>query len=147
MKSQSNQNRLSSEQAEKLMEQYFNAETSLAEECALRDFVCTEAGMDTHFDELRAVLALSQYGKHRTRARFSFSFAKVSKWAAAVIIFCTFGSITYSYRHNNSCIAYVGGKKVTDSEYVLLSMQQALATMGEPTGEPTIEQQLNDMFQ
>lgn len=148
MKIQDTDYKLTSEQAARLMQRYFDAETSEIEEAALYYFVSTGATDDNRFDELRAVMGLAAYGRSRPQRRGNILFAPifVVRWAAVVAIVCTIAATGYNYYQKNTCVAYVGGERITDTEYVIKSMQHAFACMDEPTGEPSVEEQMNDMF-
>ena len=47
----------------------------------------------------------------------------------------------------NVCVAYIDGQRVTDTEIVMQQAEHALAAVRRTTGEPTVEDQLTDMFQ
>lgn len=151
--------KLTPDEALRLAERYFEAETTEAEEALLKRFAASEAGASPRFDELRAVLGVAAYARKSVgtalmqrsrRARPQFRRPeKIIRWAAAAAItgiFALTGVSTYTYRQNNLCVAYVSGERVTDTDQVVEIMHQTLNDVDAPTGDPTVEEQLNDMF-
>lgn len=150
---------------EKLVERYFEADTTEEEEQALRRFLATEeAAARPEFDEARAVmgfLAVGQRlaasaapapeaGKGKRRPLLRLPLARVAV-AASVLIAA--GSLLWLHRPQSeslppadACIAYIGGKPTTDPAAVKEQMRLSLGEMAAPTGVPTVEEQLQDMF-
>lgn len=150
---------LTMSEALRLMERYFEAETSEQEEKVLKQFISSPAGASAHFDELRAVMGLAAFGKqmkhsrpqdhvpeHRNRSHRTVT---LLRWSVAAVLCIAFGvSLSvYNFRQENQCIAYIHGQKITDSEQVIAAMHCSLADVGAPTETPSVETQLNDIFQ
>lgn len=142
-----------------LIERYFDALTSPEEEAALRRFLTSPEAAAPKYDEVRAVMgflavgrrvhapaaaaAEPRHGKRRLALRL-----RVAAAAAAVAAIGLGVALTAPWTDGNddACVAYVGGKRVTDTEAVMTQMRQSMADVARPDDEPTIEQQLGDMF-
>lgn len=150
---------LTTAEALQLMERYFEAETSEQEEKVLKQFITSPAGASVQFNELRAVMGLAAFGKqmkhgqsqnlvskHRNR---SYRTVTLLRWSVAAVLCIAFGvSLSvYNFRQENQCIAYIHGQKITDSQQVIAAMHCSLADVGAPTETPSVETQLNDIFQ
>lgn len=141
---------LTTDEALALADRYFEAQTTEAEERLLKLYVASEAAADCRFDEVRAVMGLAAYsrkaqpatGKHRRHR------AAIVRWAAAIaVVFAASATIgTATYRNNNQCVAYIGGKKVTDTEKVMQAMQASIDNVGASSAPSDVEAQLGDMF-
>lgn len=144
-----------------LIDRYFEAQTSEAEELLLRQFVASPladapemASLRAAIDEVRAVMGVAVAARRR---RSSASVAVVQRsrplrqWrgvAAAMIgvALLAGGVAVYQYR-NPSCLAYVDGERITDPATVQLKMEETLRQALQPTSaQATMEAQLGDMF-
>lgn len=75
--------------------------------------------------------------------------AALVRWTAAAIlvIAASLSSVTIVYNHNNQCVAYIDGHKVTDPHRVEAAMRSSLHEVATPRADqPTVEAQLGDMF-
>lgn len=148
-------NIISRKEALKLTARYFEAETSEAEERLLKSFLCTPESNDPAFEEVRALMGLGAYGRRVLQGGRASRTATphkrpttLLKWAAAIAIVLLTGvsAGTFAYQHNNQCVAYIDGRKITDSRQVMQAMRTSMHNVGAPTGTPTVESQLKDMF-
>ena len=148
-------NIISRKEARKLTARYFEAETSEAEEGQLKSFLCTPESSDPAFEEVRALMGLGAYSRHVYQKRRVSRTATPRKrsttllrWAAAIAIVLITGvsAGTFAYQHNNQCVAYIDGRKITDSRQVMQAMRTSMHNVGAPTGTSTVESQLKEMF-
>lgn len=151
---------------QRLIERYFDAQTTEGEEAQLRAFVTSAradaeefASLRAELDEVRAVMGFAARAKRAQRAALSSSKHKAEKparshrsrlWptAAAVLLVGTLvggGALVYDYRHPD-CVAYVEGVRITDPIRVQQEMERTLQGVLAPTTDaPTMESQLHDM--
>ena len=156
--------RRSLEEWERLVERYFDAATTDEEERALRRFLASPAGADARFDEVRAVMGFLATGRslHRAAGETPSSAAppagiRLSRMvvksplrlaaAAAVVAICLSAALSvWHWKTENVCVAYAGGRKITDRELVEGRAQASLRAVNRPTDVPEMEKQLGDMF-
>lgn len=137
-----------------LIERYFDAQTSEAEEAQLRAFLLSEEGASPQFDEVRAVMGLAavlrrgETSASRPATTARRSLRPWTKIAASLFISLTLGLSIYAYRwHHPDCIAYIDGHRVTNRERVLHEMEMTLrSVVTEDIAEPTLEDQMQDLF-
>lgn len=145
------------EQWLRLAERYFAAQTTESEEAELRAFLNTPTAENEAFDELRAVMGYAAAARRRHTPQTGISHAtrhglRHPAWfknAAAVLLFCLIGTTSVGiYRWRNpDCIAYVEGRRITDSKAVIGQMKRAMhSAMADNAETPTAERQLRDMF-
>ena len=133
---------------EELVERYFDALTTEAEEQELKCFLCSPEAVGSVFDETRAVMGFLKVGqtlhtkiqKHRS----------VNYWKVAAI-FCGVllgGATLWNTwdKMQNVCEAYVYGAKYTEVAMVMSQMQHSLDKMN-GVEENIVEAQLSDFFQ
>lgn len=156
---------LTAEQARQLIQRYFDAETSEQEEAALKQFIASPEEADAQFNEVRAVMGVAicdalVFPKtnlpDRTirlatrRKRFTLTNRHVWQRAAAICIpLLLAGGIAltgYIHQQNNRCVAYIHGKKVTNTSQVEQAMHEALTDISRPHDAPGIEEQMSQMF-
>ena len=133
---------------EELVERYFNALTTDAEEQELRDFLCLPEAVGAVFDEARAVMGFLKVGQtlHPKQQKYRpFNYWKVAA------IFCGVmfgGTVLWSTwdKMQNVCEAYVYGTKYTEVAMVMSQMQHSLDKMND-VEENIVESQLSDFFQ
>ena len=137
-----------------LVERYFEAETTEAEEAALRRFLCTPQGSAPRYDEVRAVMGFLAVGRSQQVAAVpqkkgrSIRLQTLGRIAAAVIVAVGVGLAAWLTQSQPTevCIAYVDGREITDREAVIAlmtgTMQEVLAE--DPTAE--MEAQMSEMF-
>lgn len=150
---------LTPEEALRLADRYFEAQTSEEEEERLRDFILTAENADSRFNDVRAVMGValcpphavtsSKHKHQHKRIHTSFS-VRVKRTAVAASFLLIAGVATTSYLHheNNLCIAYINGQKVTDHERVEKAMHDVLQQMDMPHDQTSpIEEQMSNMFE
>lgn len=137
-----------------LVERYFEAETTEAEEAALRRFLCTPQGSARRYDEVRAVMGFLAVGRSQQapvvlqKKGRSIRLQTLGRIAAAVIVAVGVGLAAWHMQSQPTevCIAYVDGREITDREAVIAlmtgTMQEVLAE--DPTAE--MEAQMSEMF-
>lgn len=167
------QSNLQSSNWDALISRYFDALTTPEEEAALRRFLASEEGKDPRYDEVRAVMGFIAVGrkvyqaenanKHESKVVLNNNEARkprrhldstrlhrIMAVAAAAVVVIALGTTFIVHNLSSSedvCVAYIGGKKVTDPDVVMMQMLQSLEAVSRPDEEPTIEQQLGDMFE
>lgn len=137
-----------------LVERYFDAQTTEAEEARLKAFLLSEEGAAPEYDEVRAVMgvaAVIRRGERKAIAATAAPRKSLRSWqtvAASLLICLTIGVSVYSYRwYNPDCIAYIDGRRVTDREIVLQEMETTLrSAMADDAATPTLEGQMQDLF-
>lgn len=161
----------SAEDALACAERYFEAQTSEEEEQALKCFAASaEAESDSRFDELRAVMGLAAVGRRlHTQATSSAAASvppavkfkpvvpirprrmglKLLRTCSAVAACAALvAGIGLAFHHQDSeCVAYIGGHRTTDPQQVTLAMHRSMEQMSRTADVPTVETQLNEMFQ
>lgn len=135
---------------DQLVERYFEALTTETEERRLRRFLCSPEGADPRYDDVRAVMGFLAVGRQTLRRPARVRPARrVLHWAAAAaLLLLAAGGAGWwiTDRQRNVCVAYVDGHRVTDTETVMCQAAEALDAVDRQLGDPTVEQQLNDMF-
>ncbi|MCF0235408.1 MAG: hypothetical protein HUK09_01590 [Bacteroidaceae bacterium] len=151
-----------------LIDRYFEATTSEAEEQLLREFVASPHSQRPEFDalrsdldEVRAVMGLGVAAvRHQpaapalpatpaptTRARHRIGRSWRSIAAIAVLTLAIGGGVLMVGHRSPDCVAYVDGQRITDPILVQRQMELTLReAMSEPTATPTAEGQLRDLF-
>lgn len=148
---------LSADEALQLADLYFEAATTEEQEEALKHYIVAQAADDRRFDELRAIMGLAAYARKVQSEAFKPHAAShvrhhrrtvAMRWAAAIAIIFAASTVvgTLTYQHNNQCIAYIGGQKVTDTELVMQAMHASIDNVGAPTDTPSVEAQIGDML-
>ena len=133
---------------EELVERYFDALTTDAEEQELRNFLGSPEAVGTVFDEARAVMGFLKVGQ--TLHTKKHKHHSVNYWKVAAI-FCgvMLGGFTLWNtweKKQNVCEAYVFGTKYTEVAMVMSQMRHSLDKMNE-VKEDIVETQLSDFFQ
>ena len=65
--------------------------------------------------------------------------------AAAVALLIVGGAALFHYQHEDECVAYIYGERVTDHDVVLAEMQKTMTAMA-ADGSDVVEEQLKAMF-
>lgn len=133
-----------------LTERYFDAETSRKEEDELKAFAASTT--DPDFDELRAVMGYLAVGRKQVSASRKATAPRIALYVrvAAAAIFLLI-ALPWGYRQlqpqeENICLAYVDGKKLTDSDAVMALMHQTMQSLEVDDPSMTVEGQLSDLF-
>ena len=128
-----------------LTDKYFEAETDDSEEAALRGFLSSPQSAGREFDEARAVMGYVVVGKRVHKRKFwQTRVVRYMSVAASVAVIFVCGWL-YS-KNSNQCVAYIGGKKYTDTETVLAEMHRSMRTVGDVSDEENVEAALTDIF-
>lgn len=150
---------LTPEEALRLADRYFEAQTSEEEEERLRDFLLTAENADSRFNDVRAVMGValcpphavtvSKHKHQHKRIHTNFSvLVKHTAVAASFLLIAGVATTSYLHHENNLCIAYINGQKVTDHERVEKAMHDVLQQMDMPHDHTSpIEEQMSNMFE
>ena len=133
---------------EELVERYFDALTTDAEEQELRSFLLSPEAVDKVFDEAKAVMGFLKVGQSLHQKKASHSIKHY--WKAATIVCAIVGSATIwnvSNRMQNVCEAYIYGTKCTEVAMVMSQMKHSLDKVNYPAENDIVETQLSDFFQ
>lgn len=140
---------------DRLVERYFDATATDDEERALRRFLASLAGAHPRYDGVRAVMGylVTARRRHeaatpvRPQARRTFG-TRLRHAAAAAAVLAVLGGAAgvVHWRVQNVCVAYAGGRRLTDREDVMQQARASLRAMQRPVDVPDIEEQLGDMF-
>ena len=137
-----------------LTERYFDAETTQKEEEELKTFAASTT--DPDFDELRAVMGYLAVGrkqyaaskacaKQPTTRRIAL-YTRVATAAILLLIALPWGYRQLQPQEENICLAYVDGKKLTDTDAVMALMHQTMQSLEIDDPSMTVEGQLSDLF-
>jgi len=144
---------------ERLISRYFEALTSEAEERELRRFLAGEAGADARYDEVRAVMGYLSTGRRLhavaappTAGRPTMRLRKkVLRYAAVLAAGLLLGGgglyVSRQAAEDEVCVAYVQGRRVTETEAVLAQMRMSVKNVTDASDELSVETQLGDMFE
>lgn len=134
-----------------LAEKYFDAQTSVEEERALKGYIAGLPEEDTSMDDVKAVMGYFAAGRALSRTtdmqkRKSRHIYRYWTAAACFLAALFIGAQAY-YRHNNYCVAYMNGEKYTDREFVMQQMRSSMQDIGLNDNRlPSAEEQLHDLF-
>lgn len=137
-----------------LIARYFEAETTPDEEVALKQFLASEEGSDSKYDEVRAVMGFMAVGKNERISQVrpqsnKFTFIKISAMAACLItgLFLINQFVRSSLATQDICLAYVDGRSITEREEVLQLMKMSMNNIvGDESVEDEMVNQLSNMF-
>lgn len=136
-----------------LITKYFAAEITAEEELLLKRFLASNEASDEEFNEVKAVMGFCLVGKahYQPTKKVSIIFSNQFKIiAAACAFFILFSSVSVWIidRKENVCIAYINGKKCTNSALVMQEVERSLADVELPDSDSfDLEYQLKDMLQ
>lgn len=139
---------------EMLIQRYFEAETTEAEEKELRSFLSTSPGLDSRYDEVRAVMGYLAVGRSLNKKKMARRPSRMIRTmrhvgvAASLALMIGFVSFYWSdlISERESYVAYVDGNKITDRAIVSQLMQESFAGVGIGEAESDAEAQLLEMF-
>lgn len=139
---------------EMLIQRYFEAETTEAEENELRSFLSTSPGLDSRYDEVRAVMGYLVVGRSLNKKKMARRPSRMIRTmrhvgvAASLALMIGFVSFYWSdlISERESYVAYVDGNKITDRAIVSQLMQESFAGVGIGEAESDAEAQLLEMF-
>ena len=139
---------------EMLIQRYFEAETTEAEGKELRSFLSTSPGLDSRYDEVRAVMGYLAMGRSLNKKKMARRPSRMIRTmrhvgvAASLALMIGFVSFYWSdlISERESYVAYVDGNKITDRAIVSQLMQESFAGVGIGEAESDAEAQLLEMF-
>lgn len=136
---------------EDLVERYFDALTSDAEECELQDFLLTPEAVGQVFDEARAAMGYVKVGqaihrkKQESRFRSPMRYAKVAAVCGGIVLGVT---LWHAWENTkNICEAYIYGTRYTEVAMVMTQLHNSLDRVNDAREEDIIETQLKELFQ
>lgn len=107
---------ISTQEAERLIEKYYEGETLVAEENLLRNFL-SQKNIPVQFEAEKAIFG---YFENEKTAKKQFIMPDYLKWTAAAAVVATIVITTiFSNRPAASNYAYIDGVKTTDRQVVL----------------------------
>lgn len=129
----------------RIIEKYFEAETTPEEELALREFLAgTE---DPAFDEAKAVLGYFSAQRSRRAARGRVRrLTALAAAAAGLALVAVLGHAFLAPQAADDCIIYAYGEKNTDTQTVINDMNQTLADLFGDNQGPDVTAQLTELF-
>lgn len=133
-----------------LIERYFDATTTAAEEQHLRQFLASPLSDSHIYDEIKAVMGYLNAGKRynaihkKQKTRKTVS---ILKWStAAAIAVGIFGTAALHFNNNDICVTYIDGKRYTEEAIVLAQMQSTMQRVSNGIEQHSLEHQLGNMF-
>lgn len=132
-----------------LVERYFEAETTREEELALRRFLATNEADAPEFEEARAVMGYLAVGRSVHKSGFKSRRRQALWWAAAaavVVLVALPLKQAPVAEEEDICVAYVDGKRLTDSNEVLQLMKQTMQSVQADAETRSVENRLGDIF-
>ena len=133
---------------EELVERYFDALTTDAEEQQLRSFLLSSEAVGEVFDEAKAVMGFLEVGQSVHQEKKGHRMMRYWKVAAMVAVVMGSAALWNAWdRMQNVCEAYIYGKKCTEVAMVMSQVQHSLDKVNYPEEEDIVETQLSDFFQ
>ena len=133
---------------EELVERYFDALTTDAEEQELRSFLLSSEAVGEVFDEAKAVMGFLEVGQSVHQEKKGHRMTHYWKVAAMVAVVMGSAALWNAWdRMQNVCEAYIYGKKCTEVAMVMSQVQHSLDKVNYPEEEDIVETQLSDFFQ
>ena len=134
-----------------LIDRYFDATATEAEERELRLTLATTPLSSEKIDEARAVMGYFAAGRSvgATRSRSKSQWLRA---AAAIAVAAVCGTALLTYHPGDKvadqCVAYIGETEITDSHAVLAMMRSDLAEIGEASQsvQTDVASQLSTLF-
>lgn len=130
---------MTNRQLDILIERYFNGETSLIEERQLINELMDTRHNSPMANEARAVLGYSIATSRITNSRRSHKTYPRIAAAVAIIAITTVSLLTaFQYNHirnTDASIAYINGKKITDTDIIMQMMFDSLSSVADATDE------------
>lgn len=136
-----------------LIERYFDATITDAEEQQLKHFLASPHSNSQQYDEIKAVMGFLSTGKRynsQSKKQRIIGINRVLKWSvAAAVVIGIIGTASIQFRttsNNDICIAYINGEKYTEEAIVLAQMRNTMQRMSNSIEEHSLEHQLGEMF-
>ncbi len=126
---------VSLQEAEKLIEKYYEGETSVAEEKVLREYLSGK-NVPPQFEVEKAILGYFASEKEKKTARLV---PNALKWmASAVAVVAIFLVVLFTHQPSATSYAYVNGKKITDKDEIFALAQTTVGNLMSETDEVEI---------
>ena len=156
------------ETIDRIIERYFEADLSEAEEADLKAFLASEAGQAPEYDEVRAVMGYFAVGRSvkvssgedssgslrsapypgKCSSEESSARGKFVRWSRVVAVAASLAMIVTLgvslYNKDNVCVSIVEGRKVTDKEVVMNDVDNILSDL--LADRVDMEEQLSNIF-
>lgn len=131
----------------RIINRYFEAETTDEEEAALKRFLVSPLAAGKEFDEARAVVGFSVVGRRCRHVRRATLRRRVAGYcaAASVALVIVASSLAF-YNSRNRCVAYIGGVKCTDEDVVMAEMRRSMDEISSTAADADIGATLGDIF-
>ncbi len=130
-----------------LIDRYFEATATEAEERELRLALASTTLSSDKIDEARAVMGYFTIGRKARRQSGAWLRAAAAVAVAAV---CATAILTYRTddKADDRCVAYIGGTEITDSHEVLAMMRSDLDEIGQAAQsvQTDVASQLSTLF-
>ncbi len=125
-------NNLSLQEAEKLIEKYYEGKTSVAEEKVLRAYLSGK-NVPPQFEAEKAILG---YFASEKKKKTTHLVPNALKWvASAAAVAAIFLSILLTHQPSATSYAYVNGKKITDKDKIIALAQTTVGNLLSETDE------------
>lgn len=122
-----------------LVERYFDADTSVAEERELREFLATTS--DTDFDEVKMVMGFFVVAKTMTKPKTRVM--SMSRWAtvaAAVLLLIV--AVPFFTSESSECMMIAEGETITNHAIVMEEMDKEMAMLFSTDEEESMESEM-----
>lgn len=140
--SKNNVDRLSLEELERLIERYFEGETSNEEELRLREELCNSNYRSGLIDECLVAMGYFSIGKSVEREKnvrgSVVMLRRVASVAAMIAIILVLGLTMLKpndFFNEGDCVAYINGEKISDKDVVITLIANDLSCMNEVISE------------
>ncbi len=125
-------NNLSLQEAEKLIEKYYEGKTSVAEEKVLRAYLSGK-NVPPQFEAEKAILG---YFASEKKKKTTHLVPNALKWvASAAAVAAIFLGILFTHQPSATSYAYVNGKKITDKDKIIALAQTTVGNLLSETDE------------
>lgn len=104
------------QEVEKLIEKYYEGETSVAEEQQIREFLAGK-NVPAQFEAEKAIFGYFESEKQKKPVRFTPNFLKWSA-VASVVAVAVFIAVLFTNQPVSTGYAYVDGRKITNKEVI-----------------------------
>jgi hypothetical protein len=120
------------QEAEKLIEKYYEGKTSVAEEKVLRAYLSGK-NVPPQFEAEKAILG---YFASEKKKKTTHLVPNALKWvASAAAVAAIFLGILFTHQPSATSYAYVNGKKITDKDKIIALAQTTVGNLLSETDE------------
>lgn len=134
-------NDITNQEANALLEKYYEGETSTAEEQLLRHFL-SQQDLPEYFDADKAIFGYFSVRKQKPKA----AIGTFLKWVAIAAVFTGLVLVSKDLLNGKAtCYTYINGTKITETEVVRQQALSSLEALSESGNEiETCSQKLNE---